>query len=419
MQAYLSLLRRHPRFRLLWLAQLVSLLGDWFSTIAVVMLVNAYTGSTLAVGGFFLARSLPPFLAGPLAGLAADRLNRRSLLIAADLLRAGLVLGFLLVDRPERAWLIYVLAAAQFTVSAFFEPARAALVPQVVGGADLLPANVLSSVTWSAMLSLGAAVGGLVAAALGAPTALCIDSATFLASAWLISRIPAPDPPVHAAPAQSGRADLLAGLAYLRAQVNVGVTALVKGLGQLGSVDVLAAVYARRLFPLGEQGGAALGLMLAAMGLGTVLGPLLAGRLHDGAPRSLQRAIVGGYALSAGGWLLVGLAPTLPVVLAGWMLRGMGGSINWTYSDVLLQLRVPNRVLGRVYALDMAFFTLVASLGVWSNSVLLDGPLADPRRLALMLAGTGLAAALVWAGLLRLTGGPAHGAAPAAAGGPG
>lgn len=408
MQTYLALLRRHPRFRLLWLAQLISLLGDWFSTIAVVMLLNQYTQSTLAVGGFFLARSLPSFLAGPLAGVVADRFNRRTIMITADLLRAGLVLGFLLVDRPERAGLIYALSAVQFTVSAFFEPARAALVPQVVTADDLLSANVLASVTWSAMLSLGAAVGGLVAAAVGAPAALWIDSGSFLISAALISRIVAAPPPAPAPAAAPGWADLLGGLAYIRAHLNVGVTVVVKALGQFGSTDVLAAVYARRLFPLGAQGGGALGLMLAFMGVGTVLGPLLGDRLHDRTPRSLQRAIVAGFSISTLGWLVVGLAPSLPVVLLGWILRGMGGSLNWTYSDVLLQARVPNQVLGRVYALDLALFTLTASLGVWSNSALLDGPVSDPRWLALALAGTTLAAALIWAGLLRLTGGPAR-----------
>lgn len=414
MHAYLALLRRRPQFRLLWLAQLVSLLGDWFSAIATVMLVNRYTDSSLAVGGLFLARSLPPFVIGPLAGLVADRFSRRVILVTADLLRAGVVLGFLLVDGPDRAWLLYALTAAQFTVSAFFEPARAALVPGVVPADDLLTANVLSSVTWSAMLSLGAAVGGLVAAVLGVRAALVIDSLSFVVSAVLISRIVAPaQPALHAH--TGGWTELLAGWRYVRAHAHIGVVALVKGLGQFGSVDVLAVVYARRVFPLGAEGGAALGLMLAFMGVGTVLGPLLGDRLHDGSARSLQRSILGGYALSALGWLLVGVAPSLPVVLAGWALRGMGGSINWTYSDVLLQMKVPNHVLGRVYALDLAFFTMIASLGVWSNSVLLDGPVPDPRHMALWLTVTAAGALAAWAAALRVTGGPARVVEPAGA----
>ncbi|HCB07660.1 MAG TPA: MFS transporter, partial [Nocardioides bacterium] len=141
---------------------------------------------------------------------AADRFSRRTILVTADLLRAVIVLGFLLVDGPDRAWLLYALTAAQFMVSAFFEPARAALVPSVVPADDLLTANVLSSVTWSAMLSLGAAVGGLVAALLGAPAALVIDALSFVISAVLISRLAAPPRPTlhtHA----GGWTDLLAG----------------------------------------------------------------------------------------------------------------------------------------------------------------------------------------------------------------
>ena len=109
MNTYLSFLQRRPKFRSLWLAQVISLSGDWFNTIASVIIINRYAPSGLAVGGLFIARALPPFLLGPLAGVVADRFDRRKILILSDVLRAGIVLGFLLVDRPERLWLLYVL----------------------------------------------------------------------------------------------------------------------------------------------------------------------------------------------------------------------------------------------------------------------------------------------------------------------
>src|SRR5574339_1185267 len=98
MSNYLSFLRLRTKFRSLWLAQVISLTGDWFNTIASVIIVNRYTASGLAVGGMFIARALPPFLLGPVAGVVADRFDRRKVLILSDLLRAGIVLGFLLVD---------------------------------------------------------------------------------------------------------------------------------------------------------------------------------------------------------------------------------------------------------------------------------------------------------------------------------
>ncbi|HMV30452.1 MAG TPA: MFS transporter, partial [Anaerolineales bacterium] len=169
MNIYISLLQLRPKYRLLWLAQVISLAGDWFNTIASVIIVNRYTTSGLALGGLFIARALPPFLLGPVAGVVADRFDRRKVLIASDILRAVIVLCFLLVDRPERLWLMYVLTVLQFSVSTFFEPARAALTPALVETDELLNANTLASITWSAMLTLGGAIGGVTASYFGVP----------------------------------------------------------------------------------------------------------------------------------------------------------------------------------------------------------------------------------------------------------
>ncbi len=401
MRTYISLLQRRPHFRNLWLAQVISLFGDWFNAIATVMLVSRYTDSGLAVSALFLARALPPFFAGPFAGVIADRFNRKIVLIASDLLRALIVLGFLLIDRPERLWLIYVLTAAQFIVSAFFEPARSAIVPEVVGQNELIAANTLSSVTWSLMLSVGGAMGGLVAAAFGASTALLIDAASFSLSALLIMQVAAGKTagPAHAT--ASGWRDFVDGLAYVRRRPDVGWVALVKGLAQIGSVDVISAALASRVFPLGQDGGAALGLMLTAFGVGTVLGPIVANRFHDHTARQLQHAITAGFVLIVIGWGVVGAAPSLEVVLLGWLLRGMGGSINWTYSDILIQLKTPNHFLGRVFALNLAFFTLIMSVFVWASGFLMDQFQVDPRTLSLWLGTASLAPFLLWAWATR------------------
>src|SRR6476659_9872580 len=99
MTSYFSFLQLRPKFRSLWLAQVISLTGDWFNTIASVIIVNRYSASGLALGGLFIARALPPFLLGPVAGVVADRFDRRKVLALSDVLRAGFVLCFLLVDR--------------------------------------------------------------------------------------------------------------------------------------------------------------------------------------------------------------------------------------------------------------------------------------------------------------------------------
>jgi hypothetical protein len=176
---------------------------------------------------------------------------------------------------------------------------------------------------------------------------------------------------------------------------------MVKGMGQIGSVDIMIAVFAERIFPVGEGGALALGLMFAFHGVGAVAGPLITNLLTEQKAQALQKAITWGYAIIAISWLGWGLAPSLGLVLIAAMLRGMGGSINWTYSSVLLQIEVPDRFLGRVFALDFAFFTLMMSFAVLASGFILDGPVADPRRFAILLAVGALPPLLIWALSIR------------------
>ncbi|MBA3248012.1 MAG: MFS transporter, partial [Pyrinomonadaceae bacterium] len=159
---YVALLRENRGFRLLWLGQVVSQLGDWFNTIAVYTLVLNLTGSGRAVGLVLVARFLPTVVIGPLAGVVADRYSRRRIMIISDVVRAVIVLGFLFIRRPDQVWIIYALTVLQLAASTFFEPAKSAVIPSLVAERDLVTANAISSVTWSSMLTLGAALGGFV-----------------------------------------------------------------------------------------------------------------------------------------------------------------------------------------------------------------------------------------------------------------
>jgi len=398
---YLSFLQLRPKFRSLWLAQVISLTGDWFNTIASVIIVNRYSASGLAVGGLFIARALPPFLLGPVAGVVADRFDRRKVLILSDMLRAGIVLCFLLVDRQERLWLLYVLTVLQFSVSSFFEPARAALVPALVENDELLKANTLSSVTWSAMLTLGGAIGGLTASLFGVRVSLIVDAASFLASAALVLSITGQFHATAVHALESGWQNFVDGMNYVRKNLDVGLVTLVKALGQVGSFDIIAALYAARVFRQGQEGATTLGLMFTAFGVGAVLGPLISNWLGDSSTVWLRRAILGGFVCMPLAWLVVGIAPALPVALVGCVLRGVGGSINWTYSDVLLQMTVPNHLLGRVFAFDFAIFTLAVSVSLWLTGFVTDEFHLTPRTIALLLAMGSMGPLAVWGTALR------------------
>jgi MFS family permease len=159
---YVELVRTNRNFRRLWIGNVVSLLGDWFNTLAIYALVAELTGSPMALGAVFIAKMLPWALASPIAGVLVDRFDRRRLMIASDLLRAVIVLGFLAVKPIGRVEVIFILAALQVVVGAVFEPARGAAIPAITKHNELLTANALSSITWSIMLTAGAAAGGLV-----------------------------------------------------------------------------------------------------------------------------------------------------------------------------------------------------------------------------------------------------------------
>lgn len=401
MTDYLSFLQLRPQYRSLWLAQVISLTGDWFNTIASVIIVNRYAASGLAVGGLFIARALPPFLLGPVAGVVADRFDRRKVLVLSDVLRAAIVLCFLLINGPEDLWLLYVLTVLQFSVSAFFEPARAALVPALVESDELLTANTLASITWSAMLTLGGAIGGLTASLFGVSVSLVVDALSFLVSAVLVLSIPGHFEAGRVHVVESGWQNFVDGMNYVRKDLDVGLVTLVKALGQVGSFDIIAALYASHVFRQGQEGATTLGLMFTAFGVGAVIGPLISNRFGSSSTVWLRRAILAGFVCMPLAWLIVGTAPSLPVALAGCVLRGAGGSVNWTYSDVLLQMTVPNRLLGRVFAFDIALFTLAVSISLWLTGFVTDAFQLSPRTIVLFLAAGSLIPLFVWGAALR------------------
>src|SRR5512145_1061869 len=189
---YIELLRSNRAFRQLWLGQVVSQMGDWFNTIALYTIILNLTGSGRDVGLLLVARFVPSFLFGPLSVVVADRFSRQRIMIISDLLRALVVLGFLFVRSADQLWIIYVLTVLQLGLSTFFEPAKTAAIPSIVEDRELVAANAISSVTWSVMLTLGAAIGGIVTGWLGTNVAFVLDSLTYLLSAALIASVRLP-----------------------------------------------------------------------------------------------------------------------------------------------------------------------------------------------------------------------------------
>ncbi len=391
---YVELLRRNREFRQLWLGQLVSQLGDWFNTIAVMTLVLRLTGSGRAVGLIFVTRFLPSVVISPLSGVVADRFNRRQIMIWSDALRAVVVLGFLFVRRPEHVWAIYALTVAQLALSAFFEPARSAAIPSVVAPRDLVAANAITSVTWSAMLTLGAAVGGVITGLFGTDASFVLDSLTYVGSALLIAsiRLPKRPPPARRTRLTVAKAlgitDTLEGLAYVRARPRVLAYMSVKtGWCVGGGILLLLAVFGEKVFPVGGSAAAGIGVLYAARGIGTAVGPFVARRAAGDSRRSMQRAI--GLAFLVGGVFYVAFALSTNFVLALVVLAAAhaGGSTLWVFSTVLLQQSVEDEFRGRVFAAELAALTLALAASNYVTGELLDRFHFAPRAVAV---GTGL-----------------------------
>ncbi len=403
MQVYLALLRRNPGFRNLWFARVVSNLGDWFNLLASAALIANLSGGGTAISFLFLARFLPLFVTSPFAGLLADRFERRTLLIWTDLLRAAVVLGFLLVDRPERIWLLYLLTTLQFVFSALFTPTQQAYLPAVVDADDLVTANALDSLTWSVMLAIGALLGGIATALLGVQAAFLLDALTFLLSAWFLTRIgvrsrgqPLAAPgrsPLHLA-AQ----DLIEGMRYLARQPVLIGFVLVKAGGALvwGGVNVLEVPLAETVFPIDGNGTLSLGLIYTAIGLGTGLGPLAIRSLLGDSWRGMLHAVSIGFVAMSVGTFGLALAPTLGWVLAATFVRGLGTGTLWVFSAVLLQQLLPDRLRGRVFAFEFTVFTLAQSISTLWAGYAYDQWAWEISQVLLSAALTSVVVAAVW-----------------------
>lgn len=406
---YIQLLRSNHDFRNLFIGGLVSQTGDWFNSVALFTLLLSLTGSGEAVGYVLIIKLLPSFFAGPLAGVVADRFNRKTIMIVADIVRGLLVLGFLFVQRPEQVWIVYAIAALEVVVSTFFDPAKSAAIPNIVSREELISANALSSASWSITLALGAALGGVVTDAFGRNTAFVVDSITFFVSAAYIARVhlrsPAtkPERGRHLSLADAtGVTDFIEGARYLRSNPRVMALLLVKsGWGLGGGVLLLLTIYGKQIFPIGRDGAASIGLLYAARGLGALIGPMIAGVITSGAPRTMRKAISVAFFLSTAFYLAFAQSPVLAVALICVIGAHSGGSIQWVFSTTLLQMAVPDRFLGRVFALEMALLTLTMSVSTYFAGLGVDYPGLGARRMATVLGLAFMVPGIGWLMLQR------------------
>ncbi len=414
LSGYARLVRQNRNFRRLWLAQIVSEIGDWFYTLAIYSLLLQLTGRASSVALALVLQVLPQTFIGPTAGVVNDRIRRKRVMIAADLARVAIVLAMLLVRSRSVVWLVYPLLLLETVMAAFFEPARNSVIPNITRREDVILANTLSSATWSVNLLVGASVGGVVAALLGRDAVFVLNALSFLASALLIRGMRFQEPHAESAAPLRARdlfdySPVLEGVRYVRGDRRLLATVFAKaGELMVGPSWVLLTVMGQRDFParwhgLDPQRGGILGmsLLLGARGLGALVGPLFSARWAGRHDYRLRLGILLGYLTVAAGYAALGGAGSVWIACLFVMLAHCGGSTIWVFSTTLLQLHTDDRFRGRVFAADLGFCMLTIGVGAYLCGLSLDWGV--PTRV--VATATGLLMLLpagLWAWAMRL-----------------
>lgn len=376
---------------LLWLGQLVSLLGDWTLFVALPIWVYQLTGSALALGGTFFFAALPGLLLGPIAGVLVDRWDYRRTMIVCDLLRGLLVCTLFTIRSASQLWILYTMAAAMSAVSAFFNPARRACLPGIVGEEELLAANSLFATTDAAARLLGPSLGGALVALVGVRAVFWLDAGSFLFSALAIGlmrlapRVVSPRP---LSPLSIYR-DLLAGFRLVRYNPPVLAVFAVWLTTMLGS-GAMNALYVIFIVEALNAPAEAFGALMTAQALGMIGGGILLGSLplHTSPLRLLLLAQL----LSGSLLIVVANSSSLYLVLALTVLVGITAAIKSVTSETVIQTRTDKAFQGQVFgtlgalisAANLVSMGGAGLLGEWLNIrlifnlaalVILSGPL--------------------------------------------
>jgi MFS family permease len=387
--SYLQLVRGSRNFRRLWLAQIVSEIGDWFYTLSIYTLLLQLTGHASSVALALVLQVLPQTFIGPTAGVVNDRLRRKHVMIIADLVRVVVVMAMLLVRSRSTVWLIYPLLLAETIMAAFFEPARNSVIPNIAAKDEVLIANTLSSATWSVNLLIGASVGGLVAAFFGRDAVFILNALSFLASALLISGMRFAEPHAEAAPPLQIRdlvdySPVLEGIRYIRNHRTILPTVFAKaGELMIGPSWVIFTVLGAHEFAVHwhniEPGrGAMLGMsiLLGGRGIGALFGPIISARWAGRSDRRLRLGIFLGYLTIALGYGTLGTCTTVWLASLCALIAHAGGSTVWVFSTTLLQLHTDDRFRGRVFAADLGFSMFTIAAGAYICGHFLDAGVA-------------------------------------------
>lgn len=368
---------RNRNVALLFAGHTISVAGDLVLYIALPFWVYQLTGSAMATGFMFAALTLPQLFFSPLAGVFTDRVNRKYLMVFADLLRAALMLGYFTVNTADQVWIIYLLAFAESTVSQFFRPAVMAVVPMLTDGEEELKrANALLGASWALGQLAGPALGGILVTTAGPHGAALFDAITYLVSAALLvfMRVPARAhvaakfETLNQALYQIGN-ELREGIRVVLARPALRVVFAALGILMLsqGIINVLLIVLVQEIWHVGAT---EFGWFVAAEGFGGLIGTALVGALAT--RLSAKRMIVGGGVISGLILLIIVNQPSIYVAMV-LMILAMIAIVAFDIGlTTLIQLGSDDSNRGRVSGLMQTMMAASQLVAIAATSLLAD-----------------------------------------------
>jgi len=389
MSAFTRLLRTNRNYRFTWSGQVVSEVGDHFNNIAVMSLAMEHSSPGLVVTGVFLARAVAMLIAGPIAGVLLDRLNRKQVMIASDLVRAVIALGFIVSLTYKADWILFLLSSLLMFASPFFTSGRASILPSIATPEELHTANTMTQTTSWASLTIGAFLGAVGVQA-GYTVAFSFNALSFIISALCISQLRRPEgfraAGVASKHQKTGFVQYREGLSYMRSTPLVAGIAVVSAgwASGGGAAQILFSLFGEKVFHAGPAG---IGIIWGCAGVGLLAGGAIGYRLGKRLSfDQYKKTIAVVYVIHGGAYILFSQMPTVAWACVFIALSRAAVAISSVLNFSQLLHHVEDRYRGRVFATleSITWSTMMLSMmaagaasttysprtiGVWSGAI--------------------------------------------------
>jgi MFS family permease len=371
MSEFVQLLKTNRNYRYTWSGQVVSEIGDHFNNVAVFALALANTHSGLVVMGIMLSRAIPAVMAGPVAGVILDRLDRKRIMIASDLIRGVVAIGFILAIPRSDTWMLYLLSALLMFASPFFTSGRSAILPTIANKAELHTANSLTQTTQWMTLTIGAFLGGTTITQFGYKWAFTFNALSFVFSAACISRLRVERGNFRAARSALTEDKVVRpwheyteGLRYMKASpLILGIALLAVGWASGGgAAQILFSLFGELVF---NRGPAGIGYLWAAAGIGLLIGGAFAHWLGKRISfEAYKRTISIAYVIHGGTYVIFSQMLNFQMALLFLAISRAAIAVSGVLNMSQLLRHVSDEFRGRVFATmeTMQWSTMIVSM---------------------------------------------------------